>query len=333
MIELIQFMRKRVCSFINRKSGSWIAKFKLAMLGLSALILLSTACEQVVTIPTDSRISPDPTASLMPLLPTATLTPAPPSPSPIPLAARVNGEPISLADFQAELDRFQTTQQESGTNLATNPEQVVLDEMINQVLLAQAARQSGFTVDDAMLQSREEALVLQLGGRQVLEDWIAKHGYTPESFRQSLAQAIEAAWIRDQIAAGVPQVTEQVHVRQILLYNEEQAQQVYTLLQSGQEFNSLAANYDPVLAGDLGWFPRGYLTESRIEEAAFALEPGEYTAVIETTLGYHILYLIEKDPQRPLDPDALLTLQIQAVENWLKARRSQSTIEILLPGS
>jgi hypothetical protein len=41
--------------------------------------------------------------------------------------------------------------------------------------------------------------------------------------------------------------------------------------------------------------------------------------------------VIERDPQRPLDPDARLKLQMQALQSWLAKERSQSEIQILSP--
>jgi peptidyl-prolyl cis-trans isomerase C len=106
---------------------------------------------------------------------------------------------------------------------------------------------------------------------------------------------------------------------------------VYGQLQNGADFAELAANYDPVAKGDLGWFPRGYLSEPALEEAAFSLQPGQYSNVIQTRLGYHILQVIERDPQRPLDPDARQVLQDKALQEWMSKARSQSDIQILLP--
>jgi parvulin-like peptidyl-prolyl isomerase len=53
--------------------------------------------------------------------------------------------------------------------------------------------------------------------------------------------------------------------------------------------------------------------------------------VIKTRLGYHIVQVLERDPQRLLDPDARLVLQTKAIRQWLEARQAQSNIEILLP--
>jgi peptidyl-prolyl cis-trans isomerase C len=113
-----------------------------------------------------------------------------------------------------------------------------------------------------------------------------------------------------------------------LLYNMEDAQKALNSLDSGVSFPDLAAQYDPVTKGELGWFPRGYLPSAVIEEAAFALQPGQYSAIIQDETGYHILYLVERDPARQLSPDALLTLQQNALQSWLTQRKNESTILI-----
>jgi peptidyl-prolyl cis-trans isomerase C len=160
---------------------------------------------------------------------------------------------------------------------------------------------------------------------------MAKYGYSEDSFRLDLQRSLEAAWMRDKIVAQVPSEAEQVHARQILLYNSTQADQTLAQLKAGKNFGELAAQYDPVTYGDLGWFPRGYLLNKKLEEVAFNLQPGAFSDVIETEAGFHILLVVEKDPQHPLEPDMLLTLQTQAVENWLQEQRNQGNIEVLLP--
>ena len=260
-----------------------------------------------------------------------TQTPAPPTPTPEPLAALVNGEGITLAEFEAELARFQAAQAALGIIIPLEEAaQRVINDMIDQVLLAQGAREAGFIVDDATVQARMDNLTAQVGGPDALAAWMSEHGYTEEAFGQDMRRRIAAAWMRDQIIAAVPLYAEQVHVQQILFYNEETAQQVLIQLDAGADFGTLASKYDPLTHGDLGWFPRGYLPEPQIEEAAFALQPGQYSDVIESQVGYHILIVIERDPQHPLTPDALLTLQSQALADWLRQKREQSTI-ILAP--
>jgi parvulin-like peptidyl-prolyl isomerase len=136
--------------------------------------------------------------------------------------------------------------------------------------------------------------------------------------------------MRDKITSAVPSTAEQVHVRQILLYNEDVANNYYNQLQAGADFDQLAAQVDPVTRGDIGWFPRGYLTEKAVEDAAFSLEAGKYSVVIPGEVGFHIIKTLELQAGRPLSPDALLVLQNRALIDWLASRRQQSSI-VLAP--
>lgn len=258
-------------------------------------------------------------------------TPVPPTATPVPLALTVNDEAITLAEYQAEVLRFQTASTITGTNIASDTETVVLNELIDQTLLAQGAAEEGYLVDETLLQSRIDTLAGQLGGIQALENWQAAHGYDDVSFRIALKRSIAAAWMRDQIIAAVPATADEVHVMQILLPTRAEADQVYTSLQSGKDFLDVASAYNPLTYGDLGWFPRGYLVDRVIEDAAFSLPAGQYSQVIQTEVGFHIIYLVERDPQHTLLPDARRALQVAAVQGWLIERKSRSEIQKLLP--
>lgn len=248
-----------------------------------------------------------------------------------PLAAMVNGWPITLIEYEAELALYQMLQTANGSDLTTDAEQQVLDELINQALLAQAAQQAGYTVDDITLEEHINQLVVQLGSAQALADWIDTNGYNDYSFRLSLKRAIAATWMRDQITRDIPEMTEQIHARQILLYNSKDAESVLSQLRSGTDFVTLAQQYDPLNGGDLGWFPQGYLPVPELDEPVFALQPGQFTDIISSSLGYHIVQVIERDAQRALSANVRLILQEKALLNWIVEKRDQSTIEILVP--
>ena len=295
---------------------------------LLVVMFVLVSCSDNTTTPPEVIPSDTPVST-----PTPTTTPTPyiPSPTPIPLAAKVNGEDITEAEFQAELARFERAQTEAALSVDESFDTIVLDEIINQLLLVQGARQADFIVGDALIDERWNRLVKDAGGEQAILGWLAGNGYSVESFRQALARSIAVAWMRDQIAGAVSETAEQVHARQILLYNLEQAQEILAQLESGNDFATLAATFDPVISGDLGWFPLGYLDYEQLEQAVFDLQPLEYSGIVETRLGFHILQLIEREPDRMLDPDARLVLQNNAVRKWLEDQRNQSEIVILLP--
>jgi peptidyl-prolyl cis-trans isomerase C len=260
---------------------------------------------------------------------TSTVTSLPPTITSIPMAILVNDSGISQQEFQEELARFQAAQAALGNTFSVEAAtQRVLADLTDQLLLEQGAEAAGFSVDEAMLQVRLDSLVAQIGGIQVLTNWQEQHGYTDESLMRSLRRMMAVAWMRDQIISVVPRTTEQVHVQQILLYNLDRAQQVLDELNAGSDFATLAANYDPVTKGELGWFPRNYLPDVQIEEAAFALQPGQFSNIIETQAGFSILMVLAREPDHILSPDALLTLQTLALENWLKDKRQQSNITL-----
>ena len=243
------------------------------------------------------------------------------------MALTVNGEGITVVEFNAEVQRYLTSQNNLGRTVsAEEASETVKEDLTAQLLLAQAARDNGFSLDEAGLQSRIESLAAQTGGPEALSTWQAEHGYSEQAFRIALQRAAEAAWMRDKILADVPSTAEQVHVQQILLYNQDTAQRFLTQLNGGADFDELALQADPLTRGDLGWVPRGYLLEPKIEEAAFNLVVGAYSDVIATEVGFHIVRILERDPQRPLSPDAYLALQELALKKWIEEQRQQAEI-------
>ena len=269
-----------------------------------------------------SFFPPEPT-----LTPTATFTPEPPTATPEPMTLTVNGQGITVVEFNAEVQRYRTSQTNLGQTVSQeDASQAVRADLTAQLLLAQAAHENGFLLDEAGIQTRIEALAAQVGGPEALSKWQSEHGYNEQAFRSALRRAAESAWMRDKILAEVPSTAEQVHVQQILLYNQDTAQSFLTQLNGGADFDELASRADPLTRGDLGWVPRGYLLELKIEEAAFTLSVGAYSDVIATDVGFHIVKVLERDPQRPLSPDAYLALQELALKTWLDAQRQQAEI-------
>jgi peptidyl-prolyl cis-trans isomerase C len=247
------------------------------------------------------------------------------------MALTVNGEGITYPEFDAEVARYTAAQTALGKTVdSPTATSAVIEDLVAQMLLAQAARSNGFSLDEAGLQARIDALAAQIGGADALSAWEQAHGYTDQIFRSALRRSVESAWMRDKIISGVPSTAEQVHVQQILLYNQDTAQSFLSQINGGADFNELALRADPLTRGDLGWVPRGYLLDIKIEEAAFNLQVGTHSDVIATDVGFHILRVLERDPARQLSPDAYLALQEQALKKWVEEQRLTANV-VLAP--
>jgi parvulin-like peptidyl-prolyl isomerase len=76
------------------------------------------------------------------------------------------------------------------------------------------------------------------------------------------------------------------------------AEELVRRARAGENFDALAKEYstDPSnkdKGGDLGWFGRGRMVKA-FEDAAFALQPGQVSDVIQTQFGYHIIKVDER---------------------------------------
>lgn len=292
------------------------------------ILFLLAACQQpAIQTSTPSNTPAMPTA----VITTATDAPTPTSTS-IPSAAIVNGESIPLGYYQNEVLRYREGLP-AGEAEPSEEEvrQAVLDYLVDQQLLSQAAREAGFSASATDVQTRVDELVAKLGSGGALTNWMETNHYDDAEFRLALGLGAEAAWQRDKIIAEVPEAVEQVRARQIFAKTAEGAQRALTSLNSGTAFDDLAWEYSPETGGELGWFPRGYLLFPQIEEAAFSLAVGEHSEIIQTEIGYHIILVIAHEDAHDLTTDARLSLQTKALSAWLENRRAQSQLEITLP--
>ncbi len=263
------------------------------------------------------------TLTATPILPTR--TPFPPSPTPIPTAAIVNGDLIAVEEFQEELARYKAA---VNRELTEDDQTLVINDLINLTLLAQAAKSNGYQISDTELDARIAVLDTE---DQPLADWLAAYGFTEASFRIHLKRSLEAAWMRDQIISDVAQEIGQVHAQQMLFYSLSAAEITMEELDEGKDFSQLASTYDPQTRGDLGWFPEGYLTIPDLDPIIFSLDIGETSDIIETKIGYHIIKVLDKQENRPIDPAIRQILGEKALDDWLERRWKLSTIDITLP--
>jgi peptidyl-prolyl cis-trans isomerase D len=101
-----------------------------------------------------------------------------------------------------------------------------------------------------------------------------------------------------------------------------EAEDLLKQARSGADFAELAKKHSKDLGsapkgGDLGFFPRGRMVPA-FDAAAFGLEPGKISDLVETQFGFHIIKLEEKRPGGPRP----FEVAREQIEKELTAERS-----------
>ena len=249
-----------------------------------------------------------------------------------PLAALVNGEPITLVEFQRERDRRAFgLEVEPATQAAFDLS--VLDSMIDQMLIEQAAEREGLVVTDAEVDA-ELAIQEEIASANSmsLEEIVEMQLYTMDEYREVLHGMLLAQKV-SQMVANVASTAPQVHSRHILVKEEAVALDLLAQLAAGADFAQLAAQYSldsstAPTGGDLDWVSRGDLLQPEVEAIIFSLQPGERTtAPVQSSLGYHIIEVLERDEARPLSQSALAEKKQQAFLAWLQNQRATAEVQ------
>ncbi len=302
--------------------------------------MLLTAC---AGDPTDELLAITPEIFSVTVIPQATATPTPqptPSPTPNPLAARVNGQPITLAEYEAELARYLAAlpdapdpQSERGQQLALQLKDAALEALIEYALIEQEAARSGIQVSDQQVDDELAIAKARAGGEAQFRAWLAAIRQTEADIRALLRRELLVNAVRDHVLATMPRTAEYVHAYHIVVATEREARRVLTQLQNGAKFTALAQSLSldestRADGGDLGWFARntGAVLWPEVEDAAFGLQPGETSAIVKSPIGYHIIRVTERETRGLTEADTI-HLQTVALAEWLAGLKARAQIE------
>lgn len=279
------------------------------------------------------------------------------------LIAKVNGEGIKREAFDREIERYR----EQYPTMFQNQDsefrfrRTLLDQMIDAVLLRQAAKDEGVSVSDEDVDKQIENLKRGFADQAAFESALGKSGYTVDQFREFTRDQLTSQQLIQKVASGIQVSDEEVraqyddnkgkYVRQAhetyhaahILFDsndEKTAREVRARIVDGEDFAKLAKEYskDTVSAargGDLGWASTPYV--EAFQTAAEKLAVGEVSQPVKSTFGWHVIKILERksDKQKSFDEVKEQIRQIlfqqkqaQAYQDYLQKLRAEAKIEV-----
>jgi peptidyl-prolyl cis-trans isomerase C len=246
-------------------------------------------------------------------------------------AAVVNGTVISMADVDKEIENFQKQFEQMGQTVddakLLDMKKNILGRMIDMELLFQESQKKGFTIDEDAAKQEMANIKQRFPNEDEFKKQIALSGRSEEDLLKDImrGKAIEKLVekeVGEKIVVSDEDVKkyyddnpnffkqpEQVRASHILIKVEPTAEEaekaaaqlrigeIKQKLDEGGDFAELAKEFSEgpsgPRGGDLNYFGRGQMVPP-FEEAAFALEVGQVSDVVETRFGYHLIKVSDK---------------------------------------
>lgn len=242
-------------------------------------------------------------------------------------AAVVNGQPVPMSDYQAELDQFQR-QAGGQPDEKEMPalKRKILDNLIAGKLLQQEVAKRGIKVDDSEVNAQLDAVKKNTPPEnfanylkqmhmteQELKDRFATQLAIRKMIETELAPKVVVS--QEEVKAfydGNPDVfktPEMVRASHILVKvdpkatAEEKAKALEKIkgiqkrIQAGEDFAKVAQEVSDcprkAQGGDLNFFQKGQMVPE-FDKVAFSLKPGQTSDIVETEFGYHIIKLTDQ---------------------------------------
>ncbi|HET9552844.1 MAG TPA: peptidylprolyl isomerase [Anaeromyxobacteraceae bacterium] len=275
------------------------------------------------------------------------------------LAARVNGVGIGRERLDRFFEEYAGSK---GRNIAAiqSPEayktllREALDVLVESELLAQEAAKRKLAPKPAEVAKAVAEARSRFPDETQYRLRLERSGFTEASFAEHVGKQLAIERLVAELEKGIKVTSaevhafyeqnrakltrpEEVHARHVLVgvaagAGEEEraaararAEAVRAEAEGGADFAELArrSSTDETAAdgGDLGFFGRGRMVRP-FEEAAFALQPGQLSGVVETPFGFHVIKVEarrggELVPEKAARPD---------IERWLRGEKARAAL-------
>lgn len=222
--------------------------------------------------------------------------------------------------------------------------QAALNRLVNEIVISKEAEKRKIAVKDPEIKERADDLGItgempQMVMRIIKTSILTEKMIIKDKKIKVTSDEVKKLFENNKEKLGQQ---EQIHLRQIFVLSESEANDILLAIQAGADFAKMAKAKSQDEAsrekgGDLGFFSRGMLVPE-IENTIFTMKTGETSPVIKTSAGFHILRVEEKKPAKAAKFDktmknrlntVLLNNKIQAeLGDWLADLRKKAKIEI-----
>jgi peptidyl-prolyl cis-trans isomerase C len=253
-------------------------------------------------------------------------------------AAVVNGVVISQEEYAKELGFYLQRFSRQGLQLSKEQEAKlkndVLENLIEREILYQESQKSGIKVDKKTVDEELSDVKKRFPSEKEYKNALNTMKISENEIKNQIKRKLSINKLIDTKIAQKVIVTdeeskafynanqnlfkkpEQLRIGQILIKLKAGAdeqkkmeamkkiKEVQAKLKGGQDFSVLAKAYSEdddsnTNGGDLGYLTHGQMAKP-IEDAAFGMQPNEVSDIIRTQLGYHLIKVYDKKPEKIL---------------------------------
>jgi len=211
----------------------------------------------------------------------------------------------------ATVDDEKITANELYHTMLTQVGQQAVDQLITERLIDREAAKQNIEVTEADINAELDKIKANFPDEETFNQQLASAGFTLETLKEQIEPQVKLTkLVEPQIEVTDEELQtyydenkaqyetpEQVRASHILVETKEEAEELLAQIKAGADFAELAKEHSKdgsaAQGGDLDFFGRGQMV-APFEEAAFALEVGEVSDVVESDFGFHIIKLTDK---------------------------------------
>jgi len=241
--------------------------------------------------------------------------------------------------------------------------QTVLDELIEDALIQEKAREAGLVVtaqevtqaisDMINDQARSSASaspstsitdttrlptptpLSQADVDKVYQEALVGMKLSDKAYRTIVEHSLLRQKVQEFLASQVMTTGLVVHVQMVQADSQEEADSALKRVESGEDFAMVAREVSTdtqtvETGGDLGWVAAGQLSSrygEAVDTAIFSMEAGT-ARVVESNGRFYLLRVVERNENGPLPAEVVSSRRNSALNDWLTARKASPEVQI-----